>query len=296
MTSSVTTLAITGSEHWVSRDGHRLHVWEKCPATRNQEPPSAGKVTLLVHGGTYSGQTDYDIQVPGKDYSLMDHLAGQGHDVFTFAVWGYGKSDRPQDGFQVTTESAVQDAAAVIEAICQMRGIDSVNILGWSWGGRISSIYASRHPKRVRRLVLYAGGAGNRNSADEPPPADSWRTITRENIVARIEQDVVIPEAQEAFVEAALAWDVKAPNGTRLESVEKGTAALAVPEEISTPTLIIYGARDGAYEAHRVADFFARLKTQDKELMLLPNSGHFLFIQKPRMRFFKAVAEFFDQG
>ncbi len=296
MASSVTTKAITGSEHWVSREGHRLHVWEKCPATSNQEPPSAEKVTLLVHGGTYSGQTDYDIQVPGKDYSLMDYLTGQGHDVFTFAVWGYGKSDRPQDGFQVTTESAVQDAAAVIEAICQMRGIDSVNILGWSWGSRISSIYASRHPNRVRRLVLYAGGAGNRSSDDEPPPADSWRTITRENIVARIEQDVVIPEAQEAFVEAALAWDVKAPNGTRLESVEKGTAALAVPEEISTPTLIIYGARDGAYEAHRVADFFARLKTQDKELMLLPNSGHFLFIQKPRMRFFKAVAEFFNQG
>ncbi len=296
MTSSVTTLAITGSEHWVSRDGHRLHVWEKGPATSNQEPPSVEKVTLLVHGGTYSGQTDYDIQVPGKDYSLMDHLAGQGHDVFTFAVWGYGKSDRPQDGFQVTTESAVQDAAAVIEAICQMRGIDSVNILGWSWGGRISSIYASRHPNRVRRLLLYAGGAGNRSSADEPPPADSWRTITRENIVARIEQDVVIPEAQEAFVEAALAWDVKAPNGTRLESVEKGTAAVAVPEEISSPTLIIYGARDGAYEAHRVADFFARLNTQDKELMVLPDSGHFLFIQKPRMRFFKAVAEFFNQG
>ncbi len=296
MTSSVTTRAIIGNEHWVSRDGHRLHVWEKCPANSSQEAPSAEKVTLLVHGGTYSGQTDYDIQVPGKDYSLMDYLAGQGHDVFTFAVWGYGKSDRPQDGFQVTTESAVQDAAAVIEAICQMRSIDSVNILGWSWGGRISSIYASRYPNRVRRLVLYAGGAGHRSSADEPPPTDSWRTITRENIVARIEQDVVIPEAQEAFVEAALAWDVKAPNGTRLESVEKGTAAVAVPEEISTPTLIIYGARDGAYEAHRVADFFARLNTQDKELMLLPDSGHFLFIQKPRMRFFKAVAEFFSQG
>ena len=45
-----------------------------------------------------------------------------------------------------------------------------------------------------------------------------------------------------------------------------------------------------------MAGFFARLKTQDKELMLLPNSGHFLFIQKPRMRFFKAVAEFFNQG
>ncbi len=103
MISSV-TVAINGTEHWVNRDGHRLHVWEKT----GDKPASVGKVTLLVHGGTYSGQTDFDIQVPGKDFSLMDHLVGQGHDVFTFAVWGYGKSDRPEDGFQVTTESAIQ--------------------------------------------------------------------------------------------------------------------------------------------------------------------------------------------
>ena len=292
MTGSITTVAINGTEHWVNRDGHCLHVWEKT----GDKPPSVGKVTLLVHGGTYSGKTDFDIQVPDQNFSLMDHLVGQGHDAFTFAVWGYGKSDRPADGFQVTTESAIQDTAAVIEAICQMRDVDSVNILGWSWGGRISSIYASRNPSRVRRLVMYAGGAGHRSGANVPPPADSWRTITRESIVDRIEQDVVIPEAQEAFIEAALAWDLKAPNGTQLESVEKGNAAVAVPEEISTPSLIIYGARDDAYEGHRVADFFARLNTQDKELIVMPDSGHFLFIQKSRVRFFKAVAEFFNQG
>ena len=117
-----------------------------------------------------------------------------------------------------------------------------------------------------------------------------------ENGDEEIQEDVVIPEAQEAFREAALDWDVKAPNGTQLESVETGDGAVAVPEEISTPTLIIYGARDGAYEGHRVADFFARLNNHDKELIVLPDSGHFLFIQKPRVRFFKAVAEFFNQG
>ena len=291
MTSSITKVAVNGTEHWVSRDGHRLHVWEKTA----DKSPSVSKVTLLVHGGTYSGQTDFDVQVPSKNFSLMDHLVGQGHDVFTFAIWGYGKSDRPADGFQVTTESAIQDTAAVIKAICQMRGVDSVNILGWSWGSRISSIYASRNPRRVRRLVMYAGGAGHRSGTNMPPPADSWRSITRESIVNRIEQDVVIPEAQEAFIKAALALDMKAPNGTQMESLEKGNAAVAVPEDISTPTLIIYGSRDGAYEGHRVADFFARLNTQDKELIVLPDSGHFLFLQKPRVRFFKSVAEFFNQ-
>jgi len=290
MTSSLTSV-ITGTEHWVTRDGHRLHVWEKCL----EGEAIRGPVTLLVHGGTYSGPTDFDIQVPGKEYSLMDDLASQGHDVFTFAVWGYGKSDRPDDGFKVTTESAVQDAAAVIDAICEIRNVESINILGWSWGGRISSTYASRHPERIRRMVLYAGGAGNRSSSTEPPPLDSWRTITRENIMARIEQDVVLPDAQEAFIEAALKLDMRSPNGTRLESVENGTGVAALPETITSPTLVIYGARDSAYDAQRVADYFASLATQDKQLMVFPDSGHFLFIQQPRLRFFKAVGDFFAQ-
>ena len=64
MTGSITTVAINGTEHWVNRDGHRLHVWEKT----GDKPPSVGKVTLLVHGGTYSGKTDFDIQVPDQNF------------------------------------------------------------------------------------------------------------------------------------------------------------------------------------------------------------------------------------
>ena len=291
MSSLGKDLIVNGTEHWVTRDDHRIHVWRKSPV----KSASDNKVTLLVHGGTYSGQTDFDLQVRGENFSLMDHLVGMGHDVFTLAVWGYGKSDRPTDGFKVTTESAVEDTTAVVEAIRKIRNVDNVNILGWSWGGRISSIYASKNPTKVRRLVLYAGGAGQRSDATVHRPTDSWRTITRESIIARIEQDVVVPEAQEAFIEASLAWDVKAPNGTQLESLDAESPLVAIPEEISTPTLMIYGSRDAAYNAHRVSDYFARLNTQDKGLIVMPDSGHFLFLQKPKNRFFDVVGEFFNQ-
>ena len=291
MVSPSKDLIVNGTEHWVTRGDHRIHVWRKS----SNKSISDNKVTLLVHGGTYSGPTDFDVQVRGENFSLMDHLVGLGHDIFTLAVWGYGKSDRPTDGFQVTTKSAVEDTAAVVEAICQIRKVNSVNILGWSWGGRISSIYASRNPSKVRRLVLYAGGAGQRSDDAVSRPADSWRTITRESIVARIEQDVVVPEAQEAFIEASLTWDVKAPNGTQLEGLDAESQVVAVPEEISTPTLIIYGSRDSAYDGHRVSDYFARLNTQDKELIVMPDSGHFLFLQKSKNRFFDVVGEFFNQ-
>ena len=291
MSSPTTDLKINGTEHWITRSGHRIHIWRK----NSDELSPPDKVTLLVHGGTYSGQTDFDVQVRGKNFSLMDHLAGQGHDVFTLAVWGYGKSDRPADGFQVTTKSAVEDTSAVVEAICQMRATASINILGWSWGGRISSIYASRNPGKVRRLVMYAGGAGQRSDVNVPLPTDSWRTITRESIMDRIERDVVIPEAQEAFIEASLAWDVKAPNGTLLENFDKVNPSVAIPEEIFSPTLIIYGSRDNAYDGHWVADYFARLNTPDRELIVIPDSGHFLFLQKPSARFFNMVSEFLNR-
>ncbi|MBI4201515.1 MAG: alpha/beta fold hydrolase [Chloroflexi bacterium] len=277
---------ITGAEHWVVSNGHRLYLWEKRQAT----PDSSAHVTLLVHGSTYSGPNVFDVQVPGKDYSMMDFLARSGHDVFTFAVWGYGRSDRPEDGFAVTTEAALQDIAAVVDAIQRLRGVKAINLLGWSWGGRTTALFTSRHPEAVERLVLYAGGAGNA-AGNRPEPTEPWNIITRENIMARIEQDCVIPDAQEEFIRNAVAIDRKAP-------VRKGTGApgeppSALPEAIRVPTHIIYGARDGGYQAERVADFFARLATPDKALTVYPDAGHFLFIQKPRLRFFHAVDQFF---
>lgn len=64
---------VQGREHYVMRDGLRIYQWEKYG--ENQEGTFArnGKVALLVHGGTPSGRSLYDLQI--RDYSLMDFLA-----------------------------------------------------------------------------------------------------------------------------------------------------------------------------------------------------------------------------
>jgi pimeloyl-ACP methyl ester carboxylesterase len=293
--TSTTVGAPVGQSHWVTSEEYRIHVWEKRREASNRDDAGPPRVTLLVHGGTYSGAVDYDIQVPAKDASLMDHLAGHGRDVFTFDIRGYGLSDKPEDGFSVTTEGAVRDTEAVVDAILQMRGVDAVDLLGWSWGGAISALYAARHPDRVRRLVLYAGGAGSVPAGNRPAPTEPWVVNSSENITARIEQDVVIADAQEAFLEAALKWNPRSPNGVRRRSAE-GRDVRAEPEDIAVPTMIIYGVRDAGYQPERVSDFFARLNTQDKSLVVIPDAGHFLIIQKPRARLFAAVEGFFAEG
>lgn len=51
-----------------------------------------GKVALLVHGGTRSGRSLYDLQI--RDYSLMDFLAQHGYDVWAIDIHGYVHSDK----------------------------------------------------------------------------------------------------------------------------------------------------------------------------------------------------------
>src|SRR3990172_5422502 len=172
-----------GIAHEVLSDGIKLFVWEKKASLRNGEVPT--RAALLVHGATYGGPTVFDVQAPGKDYSLMDYLAARGMDVFTFDVRGYGRSERPEDAATVTTEAATRDIGAVVKFICANRGVEKVDLLGWSWGGVTTSLYAIRHPERVRRLVMYAGGGPAPAPAVQTAPQDPWLTITRENILAR---------------------------------------------------------------------------------------------------------------
>jgi pimeloyl-ACP methyl ester carboxylesterase len=310
MTTTTTTPRITGTEHWVASDGLKLFVWEKRLATSNHtgerpqpspatlQTPSGARqsVALLVHGATYSGPTVYDVQAPSKNYSLMDHLAARGWDVFTFAIRGYGRSDRPADGFSVTTDAAVRDIAAVADYIRAQRGVEAVDLFGWSWGGSTTALYAQRNPSRVRRLVMFAGGAGAPNRAAQQPTAllEAWVTSTRETVMARIEQDAAVPEAQEALVQGVLKWEARSPNGVRRQAQDGGAALRPDPTQLTVPTLLIYGARDSAYQPENVANFFARINNPDKALVVVPDAGHFLMVQKPYLRLFTAAERWFS--
>ena len=71
---------IRGEEHYVIRDGLRIYLWEKHKVGLEGTFASNGKVALLVHGGTWPGRPDFDLQI--RDYSLMDFLASHDDDVW----------------------------------------------------------------------------------------------------------------------------------------------------------------------------------------------------------------------
>lgn len=100
-----------------------------------------GQPILLLNGGP-----DFD-----HNYFLpeMDRLSDSFRLIY-YDQRGRGKSARNIQPADVTIESEIQD----VERVREYFRLDSVAVLGHSWGGVLAMEYAIRHPQRVSRLIL----------------------------------------------------------------------------------------------------------------------------------------------
>jgi pimeloyl-ACP methyl ester carboxylesterase len=294
---------IRGEEHYAVRDGLRIYLWEKRIEGSQSTFSRSGKVVLLVHGGTWSGRPDFDLQI--RDYSLMDLLAKNGYDVWAIDIHGYGHSDKTDKDWS-DAHSAAADIAAAVEYITKLRGIDKVDLLGWSAGTQRAGFYAMRHPERVAKLVLYApiwkGTAQYRERAQKRienggQPLTQYRinteTAARSDFVQgqlatdpQYEEDVVA-----AYAKEALKTDPKSPNAF----VEYKGLPILDPTEITVPTMIIFGEYDYYATEEDLLPFFSLLRTREKQLVFLPHAGHAAMLEKDHRRFQQAVLSFFDR-
>jgi len=153
-------VSIPGKESYVMRDGLRIYLWEKYQEDQLQTFSRTGRVVLLVHGGTRSGRSLYDLQI--RDYSLMDFLARNGFDVWAIDIHGYGHSDQTSTDW-IDAHSAAADIAAAVQHITDVRRIAKINLLGCSAGSQRTGVYVMEHPEKVARWVFCSGfWKGNR--------------------------------------------------------------------------------------------------------------------------------------
>src|ERR1700761_7013526 len=151
------------------------------------------RTVLFVHGSTYPAHTGFDVPLGGQ--SWMESIASHGYDVYCLDVRGYGRSTRPkamdeppQNNAPVArTPDAVKDITAVLNFILKRRGINKLNLLGWSWGCTLMATTAIQNPGKTARLMLYAPGFLRTTPSpfDAPGPIGAYRTVTREQAKAR---------------------------------------------------------------------------------------------------------------
>src|SRR6201994_670842 len=189
--------------------GIQLFVRNKHLAGRESAPD---KILIFVHGATYPAETAFDLPIEGV--SMMDLIASRGYDVYLVDVRGYGRSTRPPEMSQpaeankpiVSTEDAVRDFGTAVDHILKRRGVDKINLMGWSWGTAIAGKYTSEHNDKVHRLVLFAPlWIFRKDAVLAPAPEAKGKTAPQLGAYRLISKDVAkarwlegVPEAKKA--------------------------------------------------------------------------------------------------
>jgi len=305
--------------------GIRLYLRNKRPKSLAQY--SAQRTLLFVHGATYPAETAFDLRLNGL--SWMDFIASHGYDVYLVDVRGYGRSTRPpqMDAAPqanlpiVRAPTAIQDVGSAVEFILQRRGIDSLNLLGWSWGTTLMGWYTAQHNAKVEKLVLYAPQwIGDNRLMIDPghpeQPLGAWRCVTREQMrerwLAKVPPDKLsglIPDGWfDAWADATLATDpagaalnppqLRAPNGVVQDRREFWAAGKPQydPADIQVPTLLVHAEWDVDLPSTMMQGYFARLvNARYRRMVEIGEGTHTILMERNRMQLFRTVQQFLDE-
>lgn len=283
----------------------------------------AERTLVFVHGATYPASTSFDLPLGGR--SWMDDLALRGFDVYLLDLPGYGHSDRPpameappaaNPPFE-TTDQAESALGAVIEAVLVRRGLSRLDLMGWSWGTAIAGGYASRHPGRIARLVLYAPLWVMEGTASpirfDPDHLGAYRRVTAAEARARWlaglspEQaaDLIPSGWFESWAAATFATDpeagattppsLRAPNGVLLDIARywrKGTPTWD-PAALTMPVLLVQAEWDHDTPPAMARTLFSLItRAPWKEYVMIGEGTHTVMMEKNRAQLFETVADF----
>jgi pimeloyl-ACP methyl ester carboxylesterase len=241
------------------------------------EQAGEGEPIVLLHG---FGASTYAWR------KVMPGLAARFR-VIAIDLNGFGYTQRPKDFESYTREGQADLVLRVMDAL----GIDKARFMSHSYGGGITIWLASRHPERVRSMVLvdssaptYANDRRSRLAGLRPVASLALRALLRPGSVRRslinsvYDDSLVTPELVREYydrlrVEGVLDAYVgltapvrKPPEPVRLESIE-------------TPVLLVWGADDRlipASDGRQAAGRFPH-----GEFAVLERTGHIPMEERP---------------
>ena len=212
---------------------------------------------------------------------------------------GHGKTDAPESSDRYKIELAANDLVAILDEL----GVEKVDLLGYSMGGRLALTFAILYPDKVRNLILESTSPGLYSEAE--------RTSRREHdgkLAAFIKE-----KGMEEFVDywekiplfstmAGLPLEVKkkirqqrlshSPQGLANSLLGMGTGAQPSwwdhLKQINQPVLLLTGQKDEKF--CRIAERMQK-ELKNSRLVTIENSGHTIHVEEAE-KFGTIVSEF----
>lgn len=238
---------------------------------------SGDRAIVLLHDGILHGAAYDDV------WPLLCHT----FKVARYDRRGYGATSAPTAPF-----ASVDDLAAVMKAA----GIQHATLVGSSAGGGIAVDFALAHPDAVDGLVL----VGPWISGFKPSAGFIARSLKLAALIkmGKLKSAVKDPyiltktaDAERARVVALLQANPQNLSGEGRQLERAGPDARSRLNEIRAPTLILVGAAD-------IQDVHAQARAATEaipgaRLEIVPDSGHFMYLEQPRA-FAERVARFVE--
>ncbi len=235
-----------------------------------------GEPLLLLHG--FSGAaSSWTTLAQG----LADHYA-----IIAPDLLGHGQTATPADASRYRIENAARDLIAYLDA----RAIPSVNLLGYSMGGRLALFMALTYPTRIKTLILESASPGLQN-----PDARAARVRADESLAIQIEQNgsawfvpyweaLPLFATQSEAIRAALRPVRLGHQTLGLANSLRGMGTGAQPSlwerlpELTCPVLLISGALDPKFAgiANQMAVTIPRVTIWN-----VPEAGHTVHLERP---------------
>ncbi len=276
-----TTSIVDDAGEWIAARGVRTHY----------HAAGEGVPLVLLHG---SG--------PGvsawANWSRVIPLLARGFRVYAPDIVGFGSTERPADSrYDIKLWSL--HLLGFLDAL----RLDSVALVGNSFGGGLALALALRHPQRVSKLVLMGTPAGEfeqtpglRSAYDYEPSLDNMAAMLR---LFPFDPRWITPEMIQARHEASLLHGGQAtfrklmpPPSTEGPAIVRGVPEASL-RTVQQPTLILHGREDKVVPM-RCAELLCAAIPR-AELHIFGECGHWVQIEQ-QARFVNIVRGFVESA
>jgi pimeloyl-ACP methyl ester carboxylesterase/DNA-binding CsgD family transcriptional regulator len=238
-----------------------------------------GDGPVLLRAGTWLTHLEYDWRSPLWRHWLSE--LGRASTVVRYDERGCGMSERELGDHGLSLDAWVAD----LEAVADAAGAERFDLWGISQGAAIAVEFAARHPRRVRRLVLFGGyargrarrGATGRAEAEVRARlvATAWGSpdpAFRRRFAQLLMQDAT--EAEIEPIEELQRRSATAPTAARIMAARAELDVSRSAAQVTAPTLVLH-AHDDALVPLAAGVELAEL-IPGAELVVLDGRNHLL--------------------
>jgi pimeloyl-ACP methyl ester carboxylesterase len=210
-----------------------------------------GSPVILLHGG-----------LANADYwgSQIKALAPY-YTVIVMDSRGHGRSTRDSEpyGYDLMADDVV--------GLMDVLKVGKADIVGWSDGGILGLDLAMRHPDRVGKIFAFGANTKTSGVNDDVEKNPTFAAY-KERAHREYEVYSATPKEYDAFVSQIGQMWATQPSWTDVQL-----------KSISAPVLIVDGDHDEAIKREHTEYMAATIPGAG--LLILPNVGHFAFLQDP---------------